>query len=79
MTPRFFFQLKELYNLVTSIKVSGLPWSDVKGFNVTVESEETFNTFVKVCFSLFHPTCMLITHSVKRKSGSIQGGWISLL
>jgi hypothetical protein len=29
---------------------SGIPWSDSKGLNITVEMEETFDTYVKVCF-----------------------------
>jgi hypothetical protein len=46
----YLFYLRELHTLITTIKASGLSWSDVNGFNVSVEMEKTFDRFVKVCF-----------------------------
>jgi hypothetical protein len=57
-----FVQLKETYHTVTILKnLSGLPWDDEDGLNITAETEETFQTYVMVCFDTHHPISALIS------------------
>jgi hypothetical protein len=47
-----------------------MPWSDAKGLDITVETEETFNAYVKVRFPLpQHYLCAyhLIRNTQKRR------------
>jgi hypothetical protein len=42
-------QLKETFNAITTLKNSmGLPYSKEKGCNINIQTEDTWETYVKV-------------------------------